>query len=105
MGEYEELLAEKKRIEQRLKEIRNSSVIIGRARLERRKFYGHNGGWSYNISVKKHSGIIESESKKWYSIVEDYDKDKAIAIVSETITDLQKLLDDIKDRDIPNGVD
>ncbi len=102
MSEYEELLAEKKRIEQRLKELKCETITIGRAKLGQRTWYGRAGKTSYNIMVKKHSCAITSECERYYTIIEEFDKKKALKYLNETIEDLESLRDRMQEAENEN---
>ena len=93
MSEYKELLAEKKRIEQRLKELRCETLTIGRAKLDKKRWYGRANKTSYNIMVRKHSSAITSECERYYTIIEEFDKKKAIKYLNDILGDLESLRD------------
>ena len=92
MTELERLMAEQKRIQDRIKELKKVSLVSGRARL----------GLDHYATTKKDEWYISIErildvppcvgrDMKRYSIIRATDKDEAISHIDEIIHDLQGL--------------
>ena len=90
--EYKQLMEEKHRIEARLKVLKHKRVDFDKVKLERQRWYKY-GREAYNIKIKKHSGMINSENNRFYTIIEDFNLDKSIEVLTSVIDDLDKLLE------------
>lgn len=90
--EYKQLIEEKRRIEARLKVLKRKRVEFNKVKLERQRWYTY-GREAYNIKIKKHSGMINSENDRFYTIIEDFNLENTIVVLTEIIDNLDQLLD------------
>lgn len=96
--EYRHLLEEKKRIDARLKELQHKRVLFGTVKLEMHRWASY-GREAYNVMIKKHSGMINSENDRFYTIIEDFDRQHSMERLKQIIDDLGILLEYLKDEE------
>lgn len=92
MTELEVLYAEQRRIQERIKELKKTSIVCGRAKLGL-EHYATTKEDEWYISIDR---IIDcpatvGRDMKRYSIIRTTDKDSAIGHIDEIIRDLQGL--------------
>lgn len=96
--EYRKLLEEKKRIDARLKELQHKRALFGTVKLEMHRWASY-GREAYNVMIKKHSGMINSENDRFYTIIEDFDRKHSMERLKQIIDDLGILLEYLKEEE------
>lgn len=99
MTELENLIDARKKIDARIQELKNAENFkyYGSVRLTKGE-NGRNSYWKnvYRLKIKKYSTMIESESGRYKTIIENPDLDKLYLYLKVVIRDLNKCLKDIE---------
>lgn len=99
MTELENLIDARKKIDARIKELQNADRFkyYGTVRVTKGEG-GRNIYWKnvYRLKIRKHSSMIQSESGRYKTIIEDPDLDKLYLYLKKVINDLNKCIKDIE---------
>lgn len=92
MTELEELIARKKDIERRIREIRDTTKYFGRTKYE---VVNYQRGSEHTISIKKRGE--DPHYERYYSVIGMTDKEEAIRQLNILIEDLTGLREELED--------
>lgn len=99
MTELENLIDARKKIDARIKELKNAEnfkyygvVRLTKGEGERTEYWKS----IYRLKIKKYSSAIESESGKYKTIIEDNDIDRLYLYLKKVYSDINKCLKDIE---------
>lgn len=101
MSELEDLIAEKRRIESRIKELKTKSVSNEHAKLYLDHFATERED-EWCVSIKVHKIDIDDRDV-WRSIIRGTDKQKVITEIIPLIDDLTKLYQDCMNEFVKEG--
>jgi hypothetical protein len=90
MTELQQLLAQKKEIEDKIQQIKNQTQIVGRVKIEQRHYTYKHDKWFICIKMM-YDDMPSNFTDRWSPIIQAVDKDQAIQELSDIIQDLTAL--------------
>lgn len=87
--EYKQLIAQKREIDKKLKELQHKRISFGSVKVDRQRWYSY-GRKSYNVKIKKFIGMNcpAAEQDRYYTIIEDFNLKKILEVLTSVIDDL-----------------
>ena len=86
MSELDELIAQRKEIDRKIRELKNTDIYCGNAKW---KLVSYPRGDEWTVYVKKRT--IDPHYDRWYAVIQLTDKHKALDELDLLIKDLQGL--------------
>ena len=95
--EYKQLIAQKREIDKKLKELQHKRMSFGSVKLDRQRWYSY-GREAYNVKIKKFIGMNchAAEQDRYYTIIEDFNLKKTLEVLTAVIDDLVILKEYLK---------
>lgn len=96
METMEELLMQKKEIEEKIKALKDEELSFGRVKMTSKQFPPNRP--QYAISLKIPHYYIGNLQERWYKIIEGDTKADAVNQLPDIIADMQKMYDYYKEK-------
>lgn len=96
MSELQELMKQKREIEERIKQIKNATVVCGFAKVDI-DHYPTSRPDEWYIAIKV-PGVCEGDQTRYRSIIRGHSKEECIEKIPTIINDLQGLYNTFKEK-------
>lgn len=97
MTELEQLIEDKKRIEKRIRELKNTDIVANDIKFKSESFTNRRLNWKLIIKTRHMSKTSEMDS--WKTVISGFDREDVIEEIPNLIADLQTIYKTIREKD------
>ena len=97
MTELEQLIEDKKRIEKRIRELKNTDIVANDIKFKSESFPNRRLNWKLIIKTRYMNKTSEIDS--WRTVISGFDREDVIEEIPNLVADLQTIYKTIREKD------